>query len=297
MTIGRKLYTYRKLSGFTQQQIAEQLNISAQAVSKWENDQAEPDLATMRVLAGLYKVSVDEMLDPDSAPYSTVEKEAVSEQSFTAESAPAPTTAPVGVCKRCGVTVNEENAGQTEPVVLCQKCLVAQQEEKKRADAQAKRQAEQKLAAQKATERRNRGKLKGRIGISTTVAALVAIAYCVLSIISGESFSGGTLALTVVGTYVVFSFVWCMFYDCIVQDVVIDWASKSVSWPGLIFEFDLDGILWLIMMKLLFWFLGILLGLAALCVGVLIGGVCAPFVFPFLLGKVIRTYKTGTELE
>ncbi len=37
-TIGKKLYDLRKQSGFTQDYVAEKLGVSAQAVSKWEND-------------------------------------------------------------------------------------------------------------------------------------------------------------------------------------------------------------------------------------------------------------------
>ena len=66
MALGKKLANYRKLAGLTQQQLGEQLNLSPQAISKWENDLAEPDLATLRTLADLYKVSVGELIDPDT---------------------------------------------------------------------------------------------------------------------------------------------------------------------------------------------------------------------------------------
>ena len=66
MTIGQKLAGYRKLSGMTQQQLGDYLNISAQAISKWEKDLSEPALATLRVLADLYKVSIDELLNLES---------------------------------------------------------------------------------------------------------------------------------------------------------------------------------------------------------------------------------------
>ncbi|MBR6726820.1 MAG: helix-turn-helix domain-containing protein [Clostridia bacterium] len=62
MTTGQRLAHYRKRSGMTQQQVGEQINMSAQAVSKWENDQAEPDIPTICKLADLYQVSVDALL-------------------------------------------------------------------------------------------------------------------------------------------------------------------------------------------------------------------------------------------
>ena len=60
-TIGKKLYDLRKQSGFTQDYIAEKLGVSAQAVSKWENDIACPDIMTLPNIANLYGISIDEL--------------------------------------------------------------------------------------------------------------------------------------------------------------------------------------------------------------------------------------------
>ena len=63
MTLGKRLKILRKMNYYTQQTLAQELNISAQAISKWENDLSEPDLATLRKLAGLYKISLSELLE------------------------------------------------------------------------------------------------------------------------------------------------------------------------------------------------------------------------------------------
>lgn len=47
MTYGQKIAQLRKISNMTQAKLGELLNVSAQAVSKWEHDIAEPDLATI----------------------------------------------------------------------------------------------------------------------------------------------------------------------------------------------------------------------------------------------------------
>lgn len=62
MTNGERLAFYRKKNAMTQQQLGEQLNVSAQAVSKWENDQSEPDIATFCKLAEIYQISVNELV-------------------------------------------------------------------------------------------------------------------------------------------------------------------------------------------------------------------------------------------
>lgn len=51
----------RKAKGFTQDQLAEQLGVSAQAVSKWENGQSYPDISLLPKLAEIFEVSMDEL--------------------------------------------------------------------------------------------------------------------------------------------------------------------------------------------------------------------------------------------
>ena len=60
-TIGKKLHELRKQSGFTQDYVAEKLGVSAQAVSKWENDIACPDIMTLPNIASLYGITIDEL--------------------------------------------------------------------------------------------------------------------------------------------------------------------------------------------------------------------------------------------
>ena len=62
-SLGKRLSDLRKEHGYTQNDIAEKLNISPQAVSKWENDQTSPDIDSLIKLANIYHVSVDELVD------------------------------------------------------------------------------------------------------------------------------------------------------------------------------------------------------------------------------------------
>lgn len=61
-TFGQRLSRLRKNLGLKQEDIAEKVNISAQAVSKWENDLSAPDISTLSVLADILNVSLDELL-------------------------------------------------------------------------------------------------------------------------------------------------------------------------------------------------------------------------------------------
>ena len=62
MTLGQRLAFHRKNHNLTQQQLGDFINVSAQAVSKWENGQSEPDIATIRKLADIYNISLDTLL-------------------------------------------------------------------------------------------------------------------------------------------------------------------------------------------------------------------------------------------
>ena len=61
-TLGKRIMALRKAAGMTQEQVAERLGVSPQAVSKWENDVSCPDVATIPRIARLFNVSTDELL-------------------------------------------------------------------------------------------------------------------------------------------------------------------------------------------------------------------------------------------
>lgn len=63
MNIGNKIRELRKQQGITQEQLAESIGISFQAVSKWENNIALPDITLAPVLASYFGVSMDELFD------------------------------------------------------------------------------------------------------------------------------------------------------------------------------------------------------------------------------------------
>ena len=65
MDIGEKLRSLRRSRRLTQEQLAEALHLSSQAVSKWETGASCPDLDTLLRLAAFYGVSTDELLDFD----------------------------------------------------------------------------------------------------------------------------------------------------------------------------------------------------------------------------------------
>lgn len=63
MSIGTTIKRLRKENDFTQEQLAEYLGISAQAVSGWECDKCAPDVYQLPVLAQIFNVSADVILE------------------------------------------------------------------------------------------------------------------------------------------------------------------------------------------------------------------------------------------
>lgn len=70
MTLGEKLQLLRKSRGLSQEQLAEVLEVSRQAVSKWENNDSEPDLDKLRAICTYFGVTTDYLIweDPENAP-------------------------------------------------------------------------------------------------------------------------------------------------------------------------------------------------------------------------------------
>lgn len=63
MNIGRKIKILRKSRGMTQEQLAESLCISTQAVSKWENNISLPDITMAPMIAAYFEITLDELFD------------------------------------------------------------------------------------------------------------------------------------------------------------------------------------------------------------------------------------------
>jgi len=67
--IGKNIAAYRKRSGLTQAGLAEKLNYSDKAVSKWERGESIPDVITLAQLAEQFEITVNELVaDPDVLP-------------------------------------------------------------------------------------------------------------------------------------------------------------------------------------------------------------------------------------
>ncbi len=74
MSLSEKLYTLRKSKGLSQEELAETLGVSRQAISKWENGSATPESDKLIAIARYFSVSLDELVG--GQPPATQEEEA-----------------------------------------------------------------------------------------------------------------------------------------------------------------------------------------------------------------------------
>ena len=68
MSIGERITELRKMQNLSQGQLAQAMDVSRQAVSKWENDLSCPDITLLPQLARLFGVTTDELLGNQSQP-------------------------------------------------------------------------------------------------------------------------------------------------------------------------------------------------------------------------------------
>lgn len=73
MTLCEKLTQARKAAGLTQADAAAKLNVSRQAVSRWESGQSKPSTEKLLALGGLYGISIDQLLNTGNVEAPAVE--------------------------------------------------------------------------------------------------------------------------------------------------------------------------------------------------------------------------------
>lgn len=290
----------------TQKELAERLHVTPQAVSRWETGEVEPSVSTIGEIAEIFGVTTDEIISGKKADPKNEEAASLVEPATVVIEAPKPVLA---LCTRCNkplyesadifrrsLTAASDDApverkhgrGRKQTVVsaptdvptliYCKEC--AEKLDTERKEEAERIQKEKRAAISKvARTKRNKGFIFG---------GLLAAVIIALAIIYSTEYAETTttwILISVVFAYAAFAFVSCLFLD---NNFVGDLFSDVTEWgfvrfPGLIFSFDLDGIMWLIGMKILFAILGFLLGFAAVCLALLLSLIVSMFVFPFAL--------------
>ena len=77
ISLGEKIRDYRKKAGLSQEQLAEELNVSRQAITKWETNKGVPDISNLIAISDEFGVTLDELIKEDAV----VKKKIISDSS------------------------------------------------------------------------------------------------------------------------------------------------------------------------------------------------------------------------
>ncbi len=278
MQYGEKISALRKQKGMTQAELGAKLNVTFQAVSKWERGESLPDFETMSRIAKLFGVPITYFEEDSEDEQSEQECERQSD-SLSAQNM-------IGICRECGKVVSDGEEAEREPHIICKDCSKRIADEKEKAAKSAaelrRKKAESMQALQKYKKEENvkcanRGLICSAI-ITGVVIALILV-FVVLDGVRGD-YSG--MGYTLLGAFITFVFLYPfiaqLFWDGLVRDMVL-FGGKIVGMPGVIFSLDLDGIIFLVGVKILFALIKMLIFIITLLFGVLITVIVAPFSF------------------
>ena len=286
MTIGQIIKEKRTEKGLTQKALAESLNVSYQAVSRWENDEVEPSIGTLKSLAKIFECSLDELMgmEADTPEVKEEVKEEPVPQTVVVQQEPV-----LGVCESCKKVIHESSdyhiyewkthvgrIGHVDhKMILCADCMNKKQEEERR----------KKKAAESA---RRHGIDVRRVHsfVWPAILAIVLIAISITRFVAGDTNLGlGLLIGGILGYFFLADFI---LFNNVVPEVWVGIASKTVHLPGVIFSADLDGVIFLIVMKIFLMILGFLAGIALIILATGIAGIISPFVYPVALSRSLK---------
>ncbi len=278
MEFGEKLKEMRNERGMTQRELAEALHVSFQTVSKWESGINEPDFATLKELAKILSTTTSELLGEESS-VSEVDK---------------PKDDFLGYCDICNKEIHKKDKkhsvekkspnGIKETVLICDSCFKKREEETneriKEINASIKKDEQKKSSFSFVSGKKSLigGIIAGIIG-AITILVLAIMNYSQVGIL-------WTILGPILGGYALLSTIYCLFSYTYISEIFVDIASWSIKFPGIIFSFDLDGIIGFIVMKIFFMVLGICLSIAVFLLALAVSVILSIFsFFPILLYK------------
>ena len=272
MTLGKKLALQRKAVGMTLEEVALKIRVTPQTIADWENNIGEPSIQNLVDFALLFGASLDDLLDTGMGSDDDA----------------------IGYCKNCGIAINERNLGEKSPVVLCRRCVEVKKAQERRAELERKAIEERQEKAARAKNwaeyeaHLDRQKtIKKKRNLSFFVAAIPTVLWMIVLIYTlNQGYDQTWMIAGLAIAYSIFSLVALLFYDGSIRDLLVYMFTASIKWPGLMYTFDWDGFLWVIMMKALFGVLGFIFGVICGLLGLVLGLVVAPFVFPYKLIKM-----------
>lgn len=271
MDLGTKITELRKQNNLTQDQLGKELNISAQAVSKWERNLSEPDLYAIKAMSNIFHVSIDTLIN-DNNDLPVVKTEI------------AKTTLE---CSHCHKTISKDDAYQLQPSVLCKECRAEVEKQIKDLTSTTNKKEENETKVENKIHKHHFSLL-----FKFLLSGVLSLVLLVLGLVFGDSKSALDICGTIITTLVIFTFLFQVFSETIIQDIVFGSFGKSIQMPGVIFSLDIDSILFMLAYKFIVApIIVFLVGVVVFIGGLLLALIISPFTFFFTLPGVIEDCK------
>lgn len=271
---GTKIAELRTANKMTQAQLGAMLNVTSQAVSKWENGLSEPDIESIKKMCQIFNISFDEFfgaVKPSDAP-AEAEQPKQEQQVILA------------YCEVCDKPMSNPKEYRVSIVngiqhTTCLECA-AKQDEEARVNKEKQRQREEQARIAEGKRQLRKGMLWGIVG--AVVLAAIAL---VTGIVINEPLV--YILGTILCAYGGFTFVTQMIWDNSVSTVFM-FFLRTLKLPGVIFTLDIDGILFLIFVKILGAIISSLFTTLCFVAGVFVAVAYSMVLFPFALIKEMR---------
>lgn len=117
MNYGDKITSLRKSKNMTQAELGNALNISYQAVSKWERNISQPDFETMTKIAKIFKVDLNYFTETEDK----IETININEQVLFKPN----------ICEHCGKVISDYSIYSKDPYIICNDCHAKEEKERK----------------------------------------------------------------------------------------------------------------------------------------------------------------------
>lgn len=323
LEFGKRIAYHRKRLNMTQTELGEKLNVTAQAVSKWENGISDPDLITINRLSKIFGVTTDDLIGGDET-----EDETAPMQPQEAESDHAPFQTQEAESEIVAAQVQESSARSADDAVRVQavpaptispapqvasappRIIVAYCDDCKRPIRQGERyhvktyRTGQRITCpecQHKNEIRNKNAelydekkaLKRGLIWGGSVGGGTALIVLLVAIISGNY---AWLAALLISVWLFVFISQCFWGEWMSE--FMGFFLRSFRMPGVIFTLDIDGIIWAISVKILLGVLSVCLSALVALIGVGLSLLVSIVTFPVgLICKLHKIKKMNLELN
>ena len=283
---GAKIAELRAGRKMTQAELGAMLNVTSQAVSKWENGLSEPDMESIRKLCEIFEITFDEFFGVDPKP----------EEKGETTTTSTVVLAYCDVCDKPLYNPKEYQVSIEDGVqhTTCLECIPKKEEAKRKAReeqiARENKARSEKLARERKMRQDDemRDLKKGLLwGI---VGALGLAAIALVATISAQQNVAIIIASGALGLYGGYAMLTQFIWGNSVWDV-FGFFMRTLKLPGVIFTLDIEGLLFLIFVKVLGAVLSAIVSVLLFIVGFIVTWIYAMIIFPFALIKELRDIK------